>query len=293
MGNSAFATWIDAMDNVKSLDQNAQMDTSSHEQFVQYYAAESLSAATRQRFESIRAKAIALLRGTGNTRQPLAMLDIGCGAGTQCALWAAGGDRAYGIDINAPLIELARERALAAKLDIRFDVGSATALPYDAGTIDVCLIPELLEHVPQWGPCLTEAVRVLRPGGVLFLSTTNAFCPIQHEYRLPLYSWYPGFMKRVFERKAVTTWPSIANYARYPAVHWFSYYGLARFLKRQGMRCFDRFSMMDRGVGSTPRRNVIGLLQTSPALRLLGQIGSTGTIVFAVKASGTATNSSV
>ena len=272
------------MDTVKPFDRSGQMDTSSHEQFVQYYAAESLSEATRQRFAMIRVKVIDLLEKTGTTRRPLDILDVGCGAGTQCALWAAGGDRAHGIDINAPLIELARERAQAAKLDIRFDVGSATALPYEPDTMDVCLIPELLEHVAEWEPCLTEAVRVLRPGGVLFLSTTNVFCPAQNEFRLPLYSWYPGLAKRFFERKAVTSWPSIANYARYPAVHWFSYYGLARFLNRQGMRCFDRFAMMERSDSSTLRQIAVGLLQSFPTLRLLGQICSTGTIVFAVKA---------
>ncbi len=271
------------MDNVKSLNQNARLDTSSHQQFVQYYAAESLSDATRQRFETIRTKTIALLRRTSEARAPFDVLDIGCGAGTQCALWAAGGDRAYGLDINAPLIELARQRAETAKLNSRFDVGSATVLPYESGTMDVCLIPELLEHVAEWQPCLLEAIRVLRPGGVLFLSTTNVLCPVQHEYRLPLYSWYPNFAKRFFERQAVTKWPAIANYARYPAVHWFSYYGLARFLEQQGMQCFDRFAMMDAEEGSSRRRTLVHILQNSRASRLVGQLFSTGTIVFATK----------
>lgn len=283
MGGNANATRINAMDSPKLLDQKAKMDTGSHKQFVDYYAAESLSEATRERFAGIRAKVIDLLDKAGTTRRPLDVLDVGCGAGTQCALWAAGGDRVHGIDINAPLIELARERAQAAKLDIRFEISSATTLPYDASTMDVCLIPELLEHVAQWEPCLTEAVRVLRPGGVLFLSTTNVFCPFQNEFRLPLYSWYPNLAKRFFERKAITSWPSIANYARYPAIHWFSYYRLARFLKRQDMLCFDRFAMMECGEGSALRRTAVGLLQSSAAFRLLGQVGSTGTIVFAVK----------
>ncbi len=271
------------MDNVKSLNQNARLDTSAHQQFVQYYAAESLSEATHQRFEAIRKKTIALLRGTSGARGPFDVLDIGCGAGTQCALWAAGGDRSYGLDINAPLIDLARQRAEAAKLNSRFDVGTATALPYESGAMDVCLIPELLEHVAEWQPCLLEAIRVLRPGGVLFLSTTNVLCPVQHEYRLPIYSWYPNVAKRFFEKQAVTRWPSIANYARYPAVHWFSYYGLARFLHQQGMRCFDRFAMMDAEEGSGRRKMLVRLLQASAATRLVGQLFSTGTVVFAIK----------
>lgn len=47
MDGNVLATWIDAMDNVKSLHRNAQIDTSSYEQLVQYYSAESLPEASR------------------------------------------------------------------------------------------------------------------------------------------------------------------------------------------------------------------------------------------------------
>ncbi len=62
----------------------------------------------------------------------------------------------------------------------------------------------------------------MRPGGVLYLTTTSCLCPSQMEFRLPLYSWYPGFLKRRYERLAKTTRPELANFAIYPAVHWFS-----------------------------------------------------------------------
>jgi len=100
---------------------------------------------------------------------------------------------------------------------------------------------------------------------------------------LPLYSWYPGFAKRFFEKRAVTTWPAIANYARYPAVHWFSYYCLARFLAGLGMRCYDRFDLIDAHGGSRLRRMAVELLRRSFLLRWVGQICSTGSVVFAVK----------
>ena len=76
---------------------------------------------------------------------------------------------------------------------------------------------------------------MLRPGGVLYLRTTNRLCPIQAEFSLPLYAWHPRSMKRYCERLAVTTRPGIANYARYPAVHWFSYFQLKEYLTQLGL----------------------------------------------------------
>jgi 2-polyprenyl-3-methyl-5-hydroxy-6-metoxy-1,4-benzoquinol methylase len=99
-------------------------------------------------------------------------------AGTQCMIRASKGHRVYGIDINEPLIELARKRAQEAGLQVLFSVGSAVRVPWPDQSMHVCLLPELLEHVVEWMACLKETARILRPGGVLFLSTTNKLCPV-------------------------------------------------------------------------------------------------------------------
>lgn len=259
-------------------------DHSSDQNFVDYYEQQSASDATIQRFTLVRDKAIRLLSAqSGLGSLVLKVADIGCGAGTQSRLWAQLGHQVFGLDVNAPLIEVAKRRAREDGQEIAFDVGSATDLPYADSSMDVALLPELLEHVVNWQGCLNEAMRILKPGGLLFLSTTNWLCPIQQEYTLPMYSWYPGFMKRRYERLAVTTRPEIANHCTYPAVNWFSYYSLAAYLEKNGFRCMDRFDLLETEGQSVLRRVCVPMIRAIPPLRFLGHVLTPASIVFAVK----------
>jgi len=262
---------------------SATVEHGSDPRFYAYYEKESVSEATVARFRTIKDKLLALGARHGIRVESLDVLDIGCGAGTQSRLWADAGHRVRGLDVNAPLIELARQRATEAGLGIEFDTGTATGLPYPDRSMDVCLLPELLEHVADWESCLNEAVRVLRVDGLLFLSTTNFLCPAQQEFNLPLYSWYPRFIKRRCEHLAVTTKPALANYAKYPAVHWFSYYGLAAYLEARGVRCFDRFDMIDTTRLSTVPRAAIAAARAAAPLRFFGHVMTEGTSVFGIK----------
>jgi 2-polyprenyl-6-hydroxyphenyl methylase/3-demethylubiquinone-9 3-methyltransferase len=257
-------------------------DHTTHKDFYDYYANESQSEATVQRFAGIQAAVLRVAAQTGMGPQ-LDVADIGCGAGTQCRLWAERGHRVYGVDVNEPLIRLAEKRAAEQKLAIKFEVGTATALPWADRTMDVCLLPELLEHVADWRSCVNEAARVLRPGGLLYLSTTNVLCPRQHEFNLPLYSWYPGALKRYCERLAITTRPAIANYATYPAVNWFSFFRLRDYLEPLGFRCLDRFDLMDTAGKAVLARAVIRLVRKVSLLRFLGHMATPTTYLVAVK----------
>ena len=260
-------------------------DHSSDQNFVDYYAEQSTSPTTIRRFTQVRDKALKLLTRSkgGIAPRVLKVADIGCATGTQARLWANLGHEVYGLDVNSPLIEIARHRASEDGIDIQFDVGSATELPYPDASMDVALLPELLEHVAEWQACLDQATRILKPGGLLYLSTTNRLCPVQSEFTLPFYSWYPHFLKRRFERLAVTTRPEIANYCKYPAVNWFSYYSLAAYLQDRGFRCLDRFDMMDTESLGTFVKLAVGLVRALPPLRFVGHVFTPGSTVFAVK----------
>ena len=253
-------------DSTESGTDAPQWDTGSHEDFFKYYEQQSLTPQTIERF---RTACNTLLRVYGPLPEgrSLDVLDIGCGAGTQSRFWTQSGHRYWGVDINEPLVQLARRRVAEHGVDARFDIGSATALPCGDETVDICQMPELLEHVADWQGCLNEAVRVLRPGGLLFISTSSKLCPKQYEFNLPMYSWYPGRLKRYFEHRAVTDRPELANYAKYPAVNWFSFFGLQSYLEPKGFRCLDRFDLMDVANRGMAARVLLKLLRSLSPLR--------------------------
>jgi SAM-dependent methyltransferase len=259
---------------------SAAWDHSTDERFFEYYAEESASPEALVRFSRIRDHILRFLRSHAG---PLDVADIGCGAGTHSRVWAEAGHRVHALDVNGPLVELARKRASEAGHDIDFRVGSATALPWPDESMDVCIALELLEHVGDWESCMREFMRVVRPGGALFLTTTSRLCPRQAEFTLPLYSWYPRAVQRHYEKLAFSTRPELANYARYPAVHWFTWYQLRRVVAARGFRSLDRFDIMDTGEKGALARRVVSLVQAAPVFRFLGQVCTPGTILLAIR----------
>ena len=181
--------------------ESAALTHDSDERFTEYYAHASQSAVTLQRIRSIRDSTLRVASAHGLSKPVLDVADIGCGAGTQSFLWAELGHNVHGLDVNQPLLELARQRAGESRCVYRFSARFRNeACHGQIESMDVCLLLELLEHVSEWQACLSECARVLRRGGILVLTTSNKLCPFQQEFNLPLYSWYPNLLKRYFER---------------------------------------------------------------------------------------------
>src|SRR5438874_1339552 len=102
-------------------------DHTSHPEFVEYYARESQTPRARARFAAMRDTILRTGNRAGRVRS-YDVADIGCGAGTQSLVWAELGCRVHGLDVNRPLLELARRRAAEAGYAIDFQLGSAAAL---------------------------------------------------------------------------------------------------------------------------------------------------------------------
>lgn len=254
-----------------------------HDPFVEYYEKQSASPEMVEHFHRLRDVLLIAMRGRGDGSR-LRVADIGCGPGAFSTVMAQAGCEVEAIDINEALVRIGNERARTAGMAITFHTGSAESLPWPTASFDIVAMPELLEHVPGWQACLAEAARVLKRAGVLYLSTTNRLCPVQQEFSLPLYSWYPGWLKRRCLALAMTTRREWVNYATFPAVNWFDPYSLGAALRGLGLVPIDRFAMWAEFSTDRRKRRIGRAMGAIAPLRFLGHVLSPGTMLIGRKA---------
>jgi SAM-dependent methyltransferase len=123
-------------------------------------------------FEYLRsAKAIEGLERAGVTLHGR-VLDAGCGGGGTALSLAEEADFAVGLDLEARFRDsgtrLAREKQVGR---VAFVQGDGARLPFPEATFDVVFSHSVIEHVASAEDYLRECHRVLRAGGVLYLST--------------------------------------------------------------------------------------------------------------------------
>jgi ubiquinone/menaquinone biosynthesis C-methylase UbiE len=103
------------------------------------------------------------------------VLDIGCGFGWfELVALDRGATSITGLEPSDS--DLATARRSIDDERVTFRVGSATELPFADASFDTVVCWEVLEHLPKSSEqrAFDEISRVLRPGGVLYLSTPHA-----------------------------------------------------------------------------------------------------------------------
>lgn len=95
-------------------------------------------------------------------------LDVGCGDGTRTIVFDDGTRVVNGCDFKDRLAPSARGRVRLLTADILKD-----GLPYEDSSFDMLLSFDVIEHLPDPDALLHEMRRVLKPGGVMVISTPN------------------------------------------------------------------------------------------------------------------------
>ena len=102
----------------------------------------------------------------------LRILDIGCGAGLLCEPFTRLGAQVIGVDPSATNIAAAKLHADKSQLSIDYRCTTVEAMDVRE-RFDIVLAMEVVEHVTDVGAFLGRCAAMLKPGGLMVVSTLN------------------------------------------------------------------------------------------------------------------------
>ncbi len=101
------------------------------------------------------------------------IVEIGCGGGILCEPLARMRAQMTGIDPAKGNIGIARAHAEKQGLSLDYRAITAEELVAQGATFDAVLAMEVIEHVPDQAGFVDTAAALVRPGGLLIMSTLN------------------------------------------------------------------------------------------------------------------------
>ncbi len=255
----------------------------TREKYLAYNAARQVEA---RRYDAFRNE-LKYFRRMKPLSPRLKVLDVGCGPGIFSEFMIEQGVDVVGVDIDPALVGAAQTRLAARGAAPLFIVGRVERLAFRDGAFDMCVANSILEHAADWEATLREVTRVLKPGGLLVFYTTNRLHPFQCEINgFPFYPWIPARLKTRILREIMKRRPDMVNYTQFPAIHWFTYEQLRRFLDRLGYAVSTRLDLVDasdlKGWKATARPTLRWLQSIGPA-RYLYYFYSHDVSVYAIK----------
>lgn len=193
------------------------------------------------------------------------VLDLGCGNGAIAKTFAELGASVTGIEYDA-----GRVKAMAsAPLNFRLVAGDGHSLPFEHRSFDFVVLADVLEHVKGAPRVLAKVARVLRPGGVAYVGTTNRtsvanilFDPHYNAPFIPLMSkrvaaWYVTKVLRLSSSFNVETY--------------FFHAGLLTCLESAGFTCEElrlyREKLRTSDLAAAPGRETMRAVLAVPSLR--------------------------
>jgi 2-polyprenyl-6-hydroxyphenyl methylase / 3-demethylubiquinone-9 3-methyltransferase len=110
---------------------------------------------------------------SGRPLHGLSLLDLGCGGGLLSEPMARLGGEVTGVDASERNLAVAALHAERQALSIAYRQGTAEAMALSGARFDIVLALEIVEHVADVELFLNSCGQLVKPGGLLFLSTLN------------------------------------------------------------------------------------------------------------------------
>ncbi|MFH1618398.1 MAG: class I SAM-dependent methyltransferase [bacterium] len=133
--------------------------------------------------EDIPLRLTAAAQLVGNGRR---LLDVGCGSGKLMAMLENRFAEFYGTDCDSKALEAASARGIKIS---RLDIDTA-GLPHENDFFDAVTATDIIEHIKEPPHLARECARVLKPTGVLIMTTPN-IRHVRHVFKLVASGRFP------------------------------------------------------------------------------------------------------
>lgn len=126
------------------------------------------------------------------------ILDIGCGIGDHCQYFQMNEGKIIGLDLRPSNISKAHHR----NKNIHYIIGDALNTSIRTSVIELVLINEVLEHVPNDEKLIQESNRILQKDGHLAIFAPNKLYPFEGHWGpgpfniFPFLSWVPTQIRK-------------------------------------------------------------------------------------------------
>jgi ubiquinone/menaquinone biosynthesis C-methylase UbiE len=162
---------------------------------------------TVSQFEGIGAALRSLTQDGGAER----VLEVGCGTGRWLAELHPVAQQVYGMDLSLGMLQQAQQRPESLSLIC----GHASHLPFPNAVFDLIFCVNAFHHFPQPRAFVSEARRLLRPGGALAIMGMD---PHAGRDRWYLYDYFAGTretdLRRFSSSGTILDWMVAAGFAR-------------------------------------------------------------------------------
>lgn len=128
------------------------------------------------------------------------LLDLGCGIGLTLTTLGRYFPNSVGCDIVEEEVAASRELLKLLKIKSPVVLYDGKQLPFADASFDIVTSIEVIEHVANPDLMLKEIRRVLKPDGILHITTANKWWPIEPHYHLPLLSFLPKKIANLYLR---------------------------------------------------------------------------------------------
>lgn len=189
----------------------------------------------------------------------LNVLDVGSGTGEYSFELEKHVKKVVGVEPYKPVYSKATERKRKLRSKVIFKNQFIEGFNTEE-RFDLVISLTTIEHMPNAQMSFKQIFKLMRKGGILYLTAPNKWWPFEHHYRLPFLSWLPLPLATLYV-KAMKRGKSYGDSAYVK-----SYFGIRKF--------FDKFPCKYEFVlPSNPNAAYIGCGETSKIYQFVKNLG--------------------